>query len=177
MEGRRFMETYRYPVKLERDDNDTFLVTFPDFPEAQTFGDTKEEALARGVDALATVIDAYISDRRAIPAASPIRRLWVALPALMVAKVALYELMRRKSIGKAELARRLNVHLPQVDRLVDVHHASRLDQLESAFNALGQRLEVSVVNFTVVRSAKGRKTKGRGSATVEKREKRAARAR
>ena len=44
----------------------------------------------------------------------------------------------------AELARRLGWHMPQVDRLLDLHHASRLDQAEAALNALGRRLEVSV---------------------------------
>ena len=62
-----------YPVTLERDDNDTLLVSFPDFPEAHTFGDDREEALARAQDALATIIDAYIKERRAIPSASGYR--------------------------------------------------------------------------------------------------------
>jgi len=56
-----------YPVTLERDDNGTVLVSFPDFPEAHTFGDTTEEALERAADALATVIEAYLADRRPIP--------------------------------------------------------------------------------------------------------------
>jgi antitoxin HicB len=41
--------------------------------------------------------------------------------------------MRAGKIGKAELARRLHCHLPQIDRLLDLNHASRLDQLEAAF--------------------------------------------
>lgn len=136
---------YRYPVRLMEDDNETVLIEFPDFPEAHTFGDTKEEALERAVDALATVIDAYIAERRDIPAPSRIRGASVRLPALMAAKVALYESMREQKVGKAELARRLDVHLPQVDRLLDVRHGSRLDQLEAAFDVLGQRLEVSII--------------------------------
>ena len=56
-----------FPVTLERDDNGTILVSFPDFPEAHTFGDTVEDALERAVDALATVIDGYIKDKREIP--------------------------------------------------------------------------------------------------------------
>lgn len=49
-----------YPVRLERDDNDTILVSFSDFPEAHTYGETVEDALERAADALATAIDAYI---------------------------------------------------------------------------------------------------------------------
>jgi len=42
-----------YPVKLKRDDNDTILVSFPDFPEAHTYGDDEGDALERAKDALA----------------------------------------------------------------------------------------------------------------------------
>mgnify|MGYP001497239528 CR=1 FL=1 len=52
--------------------------------------------------------------------------------------------MRREGVHKAELARRLHWHKPQVDRLFDFRHASRMDQLESAFLALGVRLNVEV---------------------------------
>lgn len=134
---------------LERDDNDTILVRFPDFPEAHTFGEDRLDALNHAADALATVIDAYIKDRRPIPAAStasPRRRgsFIVSVPALTEAKVKLYEAMRSGKVGKAELAKRLGWHLPQVDRLIDVHHASRLDQLEAAFSVMGKRIVVSI---------------------------------
>jgi antitoxin HicB len=152
------MDGYTYPVTVERDDNDTFLVTFPDFPEAQTFGETKEEALARAVDALATVIDGYIKDRQAIPRPSRITKYSATLPALMTSKVCLYEIMRSERIGKAELARRLRWHLPQVDRLLDVHHASRLDQMESAFDVLGRRMVLLVRKVSEERrSGRGRR--------------------
>ena len=134
-----------YPVILERDDNQTILVSFPDFPEAHTFGTDEAEALRRAPDALATVIDAYIKDRRNIPLPSAIvtsKR--VALPALVELKVSLYETMRKEKVGKSELARRLDWHLPQVDRLLEMTHASRLEQIEAAFHALGKRLVVGV---------------------------------
>ncbi len=61
----------RYPVKLKRDTNGTILVGFPDFPEAHTFGEDNQDALLRAVDALETVIQAYMADRRPIPSPSP----------------------------------------------------------------------------------------------------------
>ena len=95
---------------------------------------------------LMTIIDAYIKDRQAIPKPSKVRRESVPLPALMVAKIGLYSAMRKQHIGKAELARRLNWHLPQVDRVLNVRHASRLDQLEQAMEAVGKRLTVRIEN-------------------------------
>ncbi len=60
------------------------------------------------------------------------------------AKLALYTAMRIARVSKSELARRLNCHMPQVDRLLDLRHASRLDQLEAAFHALGKQLSIQV---------------------------------
>ncbi len=37
-----------------------------------------------------------------------------------------------QDIHKAELARRFGWHMPQVDRLFDLRHASKLDQIEAA---------------------------------------------
>lgn len=134
-----------YPVILERDDNDTILVNFPDFPEAHSFGDDVAEALKRAPDALATAIDAYIKDRREIPLPSAVvTKDRVTLPALVEAKVRLYETMRAMRLRKSDLARRLDWHLPQVDRLLEMTHASKLDQLESAFAAMGKRLVIGV---------------------------------
>ena len=135
----------RYPVKLTPEDGKV-LVSFPDFPGVHTFGEDEPEALARGVDALETMLMAMIEDKEAIPVPKPIRRggRSIALPVLTEAKIELYRQMRSSGIGKAELARRLNCHLPQIDRLLDLGHASRLDQLEQAFIALGKRLAVSI---------------------------------
>ena len=58
-----------YPITLE-DDDGTVLATSPDFPELTTFGDDREEAIARAVHALDEAIAARIHDRRDIPAPS-----------------------------------------------------------------------------------------------------------
>jgi antitoxin HicB len=146
-----------YPVNLTQDDNDTWLVDFPDFPEAHTFGDTPDEALERAKDALATVIDAYVADRRPIPAPpAVVREPRVELPALVSAKVDLYCLLRAQHLRKTDLARRLNWHLPQVDRLLDMHHISHLDQLEAAARVFGKRLVVAFEDLQPARMLKAR---------------------
>ncbi len=138
----------RYPVKLSKDTNGSILVDVPDIPEAHTFGEDREEALARAADAIETALMGYIEDRRDIPAPRVPRskdsKEAVTLPALTEAKLALYMAMRTGKVGKAELARRLNCHLPQVDRLLDLGHGSRLDQLEAAFRVLGKQLGIQI---------------------------------
>ena len=134
----------RYPVKLEREGR-RILVSIPDVPSVHTFGNNQEQALTRAVDALETMFMGIIADREDIPLPSAAKgRHFVELPALTEAKILLYRTMRALGVGKAELARRLNWHMPQVDRLLDLRHASRLDQLEQAFRILGRQLSIKV---------------------------------
>jgi antitoxin HicB len=137
---------FRYSVKLLKDTNGSFLVDVPAIPEAHTCGDDRQEALLRAIDAIETALMGYIEDRRTIPPPdAPLsRRNYVILPALTEAKLALYQTMRTARVGKAELARRMHCHLPQVDRLLDLRHKSRLDQIEAAFKSLGRRLVVDI---------------------------------
>lgn len=97
------------------------------------------------MDALETIMEAYIRDRRPIPDPSPVTDGHVTLPALVATKVQLYTAMRARDVKKTELARRLRVHPPQVDRLLNLRHGSRMDQLEAAANALGGTLDVRLV--------------------------------
>ena len=135
----------RYSVRLSKDTNQTILVDVLDIPEAHTFGEDRKEALLRAPDAIESALMCYIDLRREIPVPRATGKgPFVTLPALTEAKLALYTAMRAARIGKAELARRLNCHLPQVDRLLDLRHASRLDQLEAAFRALGKQLSIQI---------------------------------
>lgn len=59
-----------YPITLIADDNDTVMVTAPDFPELTTFGDDREEAMARARDALEEAILARIHAHQDLPAPS-----------------------------------------------------------------------------------------------------------
>lgn len=134
----------QYPVTLKKE-RGTILVSFPDFPDVHTFGDDRAEAMGRAVDALETYFMGMIEDREPIPAPRALRKkdARITLPVLTEAKLKLYELMRSERVGKAEMARRLNCHLPQIDRLLDLEHGSRLDQIEQAFLAIGKRLKIS----------------------------------
>ena len=59
----------RYPVILTEDDNGTILATCPDLPEAATFGENRDDALLRAIDAIETAIAGLIADCEPIPPA------------------------------------------------------------------------------------------------------------
>ena len=137
---------FDYPVILTPDEG-TILVTFPDVPEAITFGMDEDEALLHAIDALETGLSFYVNSRKALPAVSqPTPGQKTVRPsALECAKLGVYQAMTEQGIKKAELARRLGWHMPQVDRLFDLRHASKLDQIEAAATVLGRHIEVTVI--------------------------------
>ncbi|BAO82756.1 uncharacterized conserved protein [Serpentinimonas maccroryi] len=137
---------FNYPVTLTPDDNGSVLATFVDVPEAITFGADEDEALLNAIDALETGLSFYVDARKPLPAASkPEQGQKTVCPcALECAKLGVYQAMTEQGVKKAELARRLGWHMPQVDRLLDLRHASRLEQIEAAANALGKHVHVHV---------------------------------
>ncbi|MDR2677960.1 MAG: hypothetical protein LBB51_00795 [Zoogloeaceae bacterium] len=137
---------FDYPVTLTLDSNGSILVTFADVPEAITFGADEDEALLHAVDALETGLSFYVEARKPLPApGKPQKGQKTVRPCpLECAKLGVYQAMTEQGVKKAELARRLGWHMPQVDRLFDLRHASRLDQIEAAASALGKRLHIRV---------------------------------
>jgi len=132
---------YAYPVTLEQD-GDSILVTFPDIPEAITFGEDKGAALLQAQDALETALELYVDARRPLPSAS-VGEPSIAPTLLVQAKLRLYEAMLAQNIRKSELARRLGWHMPQVDRILALDHISKMPQIEQAASALDVHMEIA----------------------------------
>jgi antitoxin HicB len=138
-----------YPAKFTADKAaGGFVVTFPDVPEAITQGDTIEEAMAMASEALELALNFYTEKWADLPEPSQPKRgmRMVRVPALSEAKFRLYSALRTAGIKKVELARRMKCSSSQVDRLLDISHHSRLDQIEAAFAAVGKRLAIEVLD-------------------------------
>jgi antitoxin HicB len=114
-------------------------------PIVATFGETKDEARTRAVDAIETALASMIDDGEDIPrpdgAAGENHR-----PAAADGPQAepLLGLLRSTGITRAELARRLQWNRESVDQLFRLDHKSRLEQIEAAFAALGRVVELEV---------------------------------
>jgi antitoxin HicB len=124
-----------------------FVVTFPDLPEAITEGDTEREAIQNAADVVALCLAEYMKRKRDIPAPRKARGRnyrTVRLPALTEAKISLYMAMRQAGMRKADLARKLPCQKSEIDRLLNLTHSSRLDQIERALKALGKRLALTL---------------------------------
>jgi antitoxin HicB len=133
-----------YRIKLEPDDNGTLLVTCPALPEVTTFGENEADAIHHAVGAIEEAIAARMAAGEDVPEGHQRGPRLVRLPALTVLKVELYRQLREAGMTRAELTRRLGWKRESVDRLFRLDHASRLEQIEAAFAALGQAVSVSV---------------------------------
>ncbi len=140
-----------YEIRIEPDDDGTFLVTVPAFPEITTFADTPDEASVIAPAAVEEAIAARMADGEDVPLPAAVADLVklehaAELTLLAYVKVTLYMLARREGITRAELARRLNWKREQVDRLFRLEHNSQLGQLDAAFKAIGHPLQFSTMS-------------------------------
>ncbi|POW54620.1 antitoxin [Candidatus Pantoea alvi] len=131
----------RYPVNLEPCEGG-YVVSFPDIPEALTQGDTREEALEMGLDALVTSFDFYFEDNQPVPAPGNITGDFVEVPASVAAKVLLLNAFIGSGLTQVELASRMGVKKQEVTRLFNLHHSTKIDTVQKALSALGKQLEL-----------------------------------
>ena len=135
-----------YPATLEADGTG-FCVSFRDIPEALTGAETLEEARVMAVDALRTALDFYFEDQRLVPAPSepfPNEEL-IALPASVASKVLLLNEVVSQHVTPSELARRMGTTRQEMNRILDLNHATKIDTIELAIKCLGKALNISVV--------------------------------
>jgi antitoxin HicB len=129
-----------YPVVFE-EKGPTVIASLPDLPGVHDEGASREEALEHVRGAAVAIIQSLMNDREDVPDPSPAEgRPLVALPSQAWTKVLLYRALRQKGQRKADLARALKIDQKGVDRLFKLTHASRWDQIDAAFEALGVRL-------------------------------------
>ncbi len=136
---------FEYPVLLTPAEEGGFVVTFPDVPEAITQGEDKADALLHARDALESALMFYVDDFRPLPTPSVLPELPSITPeTLSCAKLALYQAMYETKSSNADLARRLGIGLADVESLLDINHASKIEQIDTALAVLGKRLAVEM---------------------------------
>jgi antitoxin HicB len=137
---------YTYPARLEPDEEQRFVVHFPDLPEALTDGADIPEALTEASDCLSEALASRIVDGEEIPVPSPLgSNMHLVSPDPTIAlKVALYEALRSRRMSTSELGRRLGMDERQAARLIDPKARTPLAKLEAALSALGYTIGIEV---------------------------------
>lgn len=131
-----------YPALIEQEkDAPGYNVTFPDFEEAFTCGDTLEEALYMASDVLDLTLLSRISDKQEIPAPHERKgkNIHMIAPDAKV-QAALLIRFNRGDRKLSDIARAMGTSWPAVSRLEDPTHWPSLRTLEKTAAALGKRL-------------------------------------
>ncbi|WP_297324978.1 type II toxin-antitoxin system HicB family antitoxin [Nitrosomonas sp.] len=133
-----------YPAIFEPQEPSGFFVHFIDIPEAITQGETVDECLFNGSEALSLVLEEYLDSGRDVPL--PTTNCQNAHYIAPDAKIQSALLVRwaRGDRSLAEIARALETSWPSAQRLEDPHHWPSLKQLEKAASVLGKKLVLSL---------------------------------
>jgi antitoxin HicB len=91
-------------------------------------------------------MDFYFEDNRRVPDASPLEadEELIELPISVSAKILLLNEMLEKRLRPADLAKAMDIKPQEVTRIMDLHHATKIDTLARAFSVIGRRLELSL---------------------------------
>lgn len=135
-----------YECLAEKQEDNRFLVTFPDFEEAITEGKSLEEALFNAEEVLTLTLEGRIEEGGDIPLPKPEKSnpgiAYKIYPSPRVQSALLVRFIRsQKSLS--ELARSLETSWPSASRLEDPHHWSSLRQLNRVAEIFGSRLVLS----------------------------------
>jgi antitoxin HicB len=133
-----------YQGELEPREGGGYYIRLPDFPEAISEADDDQGVARAASELLEAAIAFRIEEGQALPEAAHEGGFVVPVPPLMAVKLAVVEAFRESGITQSELADRLGVKQPEVGRILNIHHATKLSRLEGALNALGKRVVVEI---------------------------------
>lgn len=136
-----------YPAHYTFDnESDAWQIHFRDFPEQQAACYKREDIELEAQESLLLAIAMEMEEGRTVPAPSPALpdELAIHLPVLVKLKLELHNIMLASATSKADLARKLGFNAGQMDRLLDVAYASKVEALEQALYLLGYEVQTSV---------------------------------
>src|SRR5690606_38812759 len=105
-----------YPIKIERDETG-WLITFPDFPEANSFAYSTDEIYDWAQGCLDTVLIEYIKQGQELPTPSKGGNMRVAPSVLLSTKIMLNREVTRQGLRMVDLVKRLGMNKTLVSRL------------------------------------------------------------
>ena len=128
------------------EDTDEYEIRSRDFDSLHSVAFSEDDIELEARDAITMMIGELIDSRIPVPTPSATMEgeLVIHLPVLTCLKATLHNAMINTGTRKADLARKLNQKGPQIDRLLDVSHSSKVETLEQALYLIGYEVSVSV---------------------------------
>ncbi|TQI81520.1 antitoxin HicB [Serratia fonticola] len=137
-----------YPAHYHFDsESDAWQITFRDFPQQQAACYKREDVELEAQESLLTAIAIEMEEGRQIPPSSALQadEIAIPLPVLVKLKLELHNRMLSAGTSKAVLARQMGLNGAQIERLLDVAYASKVEVLEQALYLLGFEVHIEVI--------------------------------
>jgi len=136
---------YQYVAIIKKDD-DGYNVSFPDFPDAFTYGENLEEALFNAQECLSLVLEDLLAEDKEPPLGSDCsdKDHYLITPDLDI-QIALqiYVLKKEKGYTTADLARSMNTSWASFNRIEKPGSNPTVKQLNKVAAALGRRVQIT----------------------------------
>lgn len=135
-----------YIAKIEKEGND-FLVSFPDIPGCNTFGESLEEALKMAEEALELMLETKLEDKDPLPQSTLTEDQKNGFYAIQVrGRLALAYTIFEARRGKpaASICKKMGI-APQQYKLEDPSTGVTFATLEKFAKAIGKKLEIKFV--------------------------------
>jgi antitoxin HicB len=138
---------FHYPASYTLDEaSGEYHIRYHDFPELASMTYSLEDIELEAQDGIKNGIAAEMEERRPVPAPSALQSgdISVHVPILVRLKAEVHNAMLATNTRKADMARKLGLNTAQMDRLLDVYYASKVEALEQALYLLGFEANVMV---------------------------------
>ena len=140
------MANFNYACRVIKADDGTEIIKCRDFPELLSWSVDGKSLETWAKYAIEDCLNFRMKDRMPIPEASPAQEeeFVVELELTQVAKILLSNEMVSRGISRAELSRLSGVRLPELTRLLNIHHATKIDRLDGVMRTIGKKLVLSI---------------------------------
>lgn len=143
------MAQFNFACSFLKVEDGTEIIKCRDLPELLSWpanGETMEDWARYAVE---DCIAFRIKDGEKIPTASPAEKdeFVVRLSAVQEAKILLHNAMVDDGVSRSELARKAGIRLPDVTRLLNIKHQTKIDTIRDVMNLLGKDIEIRAVTI------------------------------
>lgn len=128
------------------EDEGVYEINFCDFPDIQGVTYCAEDVELEAQETLLATLSELITLRNPIPLPqnSVTSAFAIHLPVLSCLKIALHNAILETQTPRSKLARTLNISAQQIERLLDLQYASKIEALEQALFVVGYDVKVTV---------------------------------
>lgn len=142
------MERFNFPVIFTIEEDGGFVITFPDFPEAISQGETVTDCLMEAKDCLDEALALRIDEKLEVPLPSNHADFkYKVSPSLeMIFKVLMYLSIKESNLSSQELADQLNLDKTSLENMINPRQNIELSLFERIFNFLGKDISINLIS-------------------------------